>query len=83
MIRAEVADDFNRLIYATAANRDGILLTEDEELARVAQRSDLPAPKRVIRWDDVVRKRPRHNRGAEDERTKDVQHPPLHHEGRS
>ena len=83
LTRAGVADYFDRLIYATATSRGSVLLTEDEELARVAQRGDLPAPKRVIRWDDVVRKRPRHNRGAEDERTKDVQHPPLHHEGRS
>jgi len=44
LIRAEVADDFNRLIYATAANRDGILLTEDEEPAKAAQRGDLLAP---------------------------------------
>ena len=55
LTRAGVADYFDRLIYATAASRRSVLLTEDEELARVARRGDLPAPKKVIRWDGVVR----------------------------
>ena len=54
LIRASVADYFDRLIYATATSRGSVLLTEDEELARVAQRGDLPAPRKVIRWNDVV-----------------------------
>ena len=59
LTRAGVADYFDRLIYATAASQEGVLLTEDEELARVARRGDLPTPERVIRWDDVVRERHR------------------------
>jgi len=55
LTRAGVADYFDRLIYATAASRESVLLTEDEELAKAAQRGDLLAPKRVIKWDDVVR----------------------------
>ncbi len=55
MTQARVADYFDRLIYATAASRKSILLTEDEELIRVARSGLLPAPKRVVRWDDVTR----------------------------
>ena len=55
LTRAGVADYFDRLIYATATSRGSVLLTEDEELTRVARRGDLPAPKRVIKWEDVVR----------------------------
>ena len=55
LARAGPLDYFDRLIYATAACRGSLLLTEDEELARVAERGDLPAPRRVVRWDEVAR----------------------------
>ena len=55
LTRAGVADYFDRFIYATAASRRSMLLTEDKELAEVARRGDIPAPKRVIEWRDVVR----------------------------
>ena len=37
LTRTGIADYFDRLIYATAASRGSVLLTEDEELARVAR----------------------------------------------
>ena len=55
LTRAGIADYFDRLIYATATSRGSFLLTEDEELAKAARRGDLPAPKRMIKWGDVVR----------------------------
>jgi len=50
-----MADYFDRLIYATAAYRKAILLTEDEELIRVARREDVEAPARVLRWRDIAK----------------------------
>ena len=54
LIEVGLADYFDRIIYATAAHRGIALLTEDDELIRLAQRGDLPAPKKMIRWDNVL-----------------------------
>ena len=54
LIAAGLQDYFDRIIYATAAIRDAILLTEDQELHQAARNSGLPRPRRVLRWLDLA-----------------------------
>jgi hypothetical protein len=48
-----VKDYFDRMIYATAAERGCVLLTEDRELLGL-KRAEEPQPSRVVRWKDVL-----------------------------
>ena len=53
LLNADVKDYFDRMIYATAVNRDASLLTEDEELKELARAEDVPRPREVLTWSDL------------------------------
>lgn len=48
-------DYFDRLIYATAARMNCSLLTEDEELHKMGESTRLRRPKRVLKWEKLVK----------------------------
>jgi len=54
LLKAEIEDYFDRVIYATATYYHAILLTEDKELLEINHK-DLPRPKKIISWNTVIR----------------------------
>ncbi len=55
LIRANVKDYFDRVIYATAVRYQAILLTEDHVLHNIFKRSNIPKPANVIDWGKLYR----------------------------
>ncbi|MDH2899925.1 MAG: hypothetical protein PXY39_03045 [archaeon] len=56
-----IKDYFDRLIYSTAAELRCILLTEDgplHELFRKVENIDLPKPKQMMKWKDLLARTP-------------------------
>jgi len=55
LVRANVKDYFDRVIYATAVRYQAILLTEDQVLHSIFKRNDVPKPADVISWGKLCR----------------------------
>ena len=53
LLNVGVKDYFDRVIYATAAHHNAVLLTEDRELAGI-EHPEIPKPAAVMTWNDVV-----------------------------
>ena len=57
LVRLNVSDYFDRQIYSTAAISESLLLTEDESLHGLQKKArDLPKPKAIMRWKDLLKK---------------------------
>lgn len=56
MIDVNISDYFDRMIYATAVHYNVVLLTEDQELLNITKNNQLPTPKKVITWSDMIRR---------------------------
>ncbi len=54
LLEEKVKDYFDRVIYATAANRGCIFLTEDEEILSLGMRGRLPKPKEIVEWTKII-----------------------------
>jgi hypothetical protein len=57
LTRFAIEDYFDRTIYSTSAHLESILLTEDgslHELFRRTEHGDLPKPKRLMKWRDLL-----------------------------
>ncbi len=54
LLKAEIKDYFDRMIYATAVSQESILMTEDMELKSL-ENSELPKPKKIISWEEIIR----------------------------
>ncbi len=55
LVKEEVKDYFDRLIYATAAHHNAILLTEDKKLLRITRQGNLPKPKKALNWSELAK----------------------------
>jgi len=54
LLKAGIKDYFDRMIYATAAYYNDILLTEDGKLMEI-NHEDLPKPKKIMSWNTIIR----------------------------
>ena len=54
LIDMRSGDYFDRMIYGTACALDGLLLTEDNELLALKTNKDVPQPKNVLAWKDLL-----------------------------
>lgn len=55
LVRFKIRDYFDRMIYATAVYYNVTLLTEDEELHGLAGKEYAPKPKKILKWNDMLR----------------------------
>ncbi len=53
--REGLRDYFDRLTYATAVHMKCSFLTEDEELHKLGDSSSVPKPRRIVRWEKLVK----------------------------
>ncbi len=56
LLRENLKDYFDRVIYATAAHHNFALLTQDEDLFRIAKASRFIKPKEIVKWADLANK---------------------------
>ena len=54
LMKTEIRDYFDRLIFATATHYNYLLLTEDEQLHEIATSGSLPKPKKIIAWENLI-----------------------------
>jgi PIN domain nuclease of toxin-antitoxin system len=53
LLKAGIKDYFDRIIYATSAIYNAILLTEDEELTTI-NLEDIEKPEKIISWNIII-----------------------------
>ena len=53
LLKGGLKDYFDRVIYATATDRNCLLLTEDEEIHQLAPPGGSSKLKGIVRWDEI------------------------------